>query len=111
MNPQYDIQQVEVSLEEAKKIVAFGEALGRLENNRDFQTVVIDGYMKDEASRLVMCSALTHKGKDFIENTLQSIRAIGELRQYLLARRASAEQAASDIREFEQALDEMHEEG
>lgn len=105
-----EIQQVEVSLEEAERIAAFGEALRRLEDNRDFQAVILDGYFKEEAARLVMLTGVASFGTTQIDDVHAAIRGVAELRQFFLARRAAADMAAKEIGDYKEALDEMREE-
>lgn len=107
MNNQSEIQQVEVSLEEAERIAAFGEALGRLESNRDFQAVILDGYFKEEAARLVMLTAEINLKPEQKEAVFAGIRGIAELRQYFLARRSAAQMAAKEIGDYKETLDEL----
>jgi hypothetical protein len=107
MNNESEIQQVEVSLEEAERIAEFGAALSRLENNRDFQAVILDGYFQLEAARLVMCTAEPHIKGEAREGLFAGIRGIAELRQYLLARRSAAEMAAKEIADYREELDEL----
>lgn len=47
-----DIEKVELSIEEAKKMVDRRDIALRLADNRDFKKLVIEGYFKDEAARL-----------------------------------------------------------
>ncbi|WP_199097219.1 hypothetical protein [Dyella sp. ASV21] len=107
---QSQIQQVEVSLEEAERIAAFGEALNRLENNRDFQTVILEGYFQKEASRLVMLTGEINLKPEQKEAVYAGIRGIAELRQFFIARRTAGQMAAKEILDFKEALDEMREE-
>lgn len=107
MNNQHDIQQVEVSLEEAERIVSFGEALGRLEQNRDFQAVILDGYFREEAARLVMLTGEINLKPEQHAAVLAGIRGIAELRQYLLAQRTKAQMAAKEVADFKETLDEL----
>ncbi len=41
------------SIANSKKTVEIGAAVGRLMLSRDFKRVILDGYFKDEATRLV----------------------------------------------------------
>lgn len=107
MNNPSEIQQVEVSLEEAERIAALGEALRRLENNRDFQAVILDGYFKHEASRLVMLTAEVNLAPEHKEGVYAGIRGIAELRQYLLVTRTKGEMAEKEVIDFKEALTEM----
>lgn len=107
MNNQDAVQQVEVSLEEAERIAAFGAALSRLEKNRDFQTVILDGYFKDEAARLVMLTAEINFKPEQKEAVNAGIRGIAELRQFFLSRRTQAEMASKEIEDYKSELDEL----
>jgi hypothetical protein len=104
------IQQVEVSLEEAERVAAFGEALRRLEQNRDFQAVIFEGYFRDEAARLVMLTGDITLKPEQKESVYAGIRGIAELRQFFLARRAMAEMATKEIGDFKETLEELREE-
>lgn len=111
MNNANEIQQVEVSLEHAEQVAAFGEALNRLENNRDFQTVILDGYFQNEASRLVMLTGEMNLKPEQREAVYAGIRGIAELRQFFLVRRAQAQMAEKEIGEYKEELDALREEG
>lgn len=107
MNNDQVIQQVEVSLEHAKKTLALSDALRRLESNRDFQQVILQGFFVDEAARLVGLTAepnLPDKARDAVWH---NIRAIGELRQYFIAKHNLGEMARKSIGDFEEHLDEI----
>ena len=47
------VEELHQRREELKKFCARAEALTRLQNNADFKLVITDGYMEDEAIRLV----------------------------------------------------------
>ena len=51
------LQSVELSINEAKKLIERSEALRRLEKNKDFQSLFIEGLMKEDAIRQVMLLA------------------------------------------------------
>lgn len=103
-----DIQEVTLSLEEAKKLVAFGEAISRLEKNKDYRLVFADGYFRDEAARLTMLSAERNLTQDQRDNVLHSIRSIGELGVFLRMRVTQAEMAKTAIGDAEEFLEQVH---
>lgn len=109
-NLQSDIQQVELTLEEAKKIVAFGEAISRLEKNADYRAIYTDGYFRDEASRLALLSGDPNIDEKVREKVFLSIRSIGELFDYLRTKKMMADLMVKDVQDAEQALEEMHRE-
>ena len=47
------VEELRQRREELKEFSARAEALTRLQNNADFKLVITDGYMEDEAIRLV----------------------------------------------------------
>ena len=110
MNIQTQIQQVELSLAEAKKVKAFGEAIERLEKNRDFRTVILDGYFTDESRRLTFLTAEENLDEAAMQHVYAGIRAIGELRKCLMARKQMAQVMEKEIRDHEETLDELRKE-
>lgn len=47
------LQEIQISIDGAKKLQALGDALNRLEKNKDFKLVIGTGYLEDEVQRLV----------------------------------------------------------
>lgn len=48
-----DLEQIEISIDSAKKIIEYAEAIERLENNPDFIKVILDDYLDKNIVRLV----------------------------------------------------------
>lgn len=107
MNTSQQIEQVEVSIEEAKKQVELGAAIRRLESNSDFRKVISETYFRDEAARLAHMSALFHLGKDKLEHINQQIRAIGELAEFLRIKKMLAESLEGEIKAHQETLDDL----
>jgi hypothetical protein len=104
MNIIEQTQHVELSLEEAKKMVNFAEAIGRLEKNRDFRTVILDGYFSDESRRLTFLTADTTLDEKSSNAVWAGIRAIGELRGFLMQRKAAGEIAKKEVNDHLETL-------
>ena len=104
------IRYVELSLEEAKKVVAFGEAIKRLESNKDFKTVIGEGYFTNEARRCVMLTAEINLSADAKEANWAAIRGIAELRQFLMMRKQMGEVAQKEVADHKETLEELREE-
>jgi len=80
-------REIEVSIEDAKKIVQRMEALARLEKNRDFKKIFLDGYFKEEPARLAGLSGspeLLESDNISMDELWSMTRAIGHLRNYLI---------------------------
>jgi hypothetical protein len=85
MNNVQQLEQVEITIEQAKEAIELKKALLRLHENKDFKAIIDEGFFKVEAARLcevrsdpMMCDDESQK---VIDN---QITAIGGLRQYLL---------------------------
>lgn len=77
------LQQIEISLEDAQANVALAEKLDRLHKNKDFQELIIEGYFRDEASRAVLLKSDPEMCEDREQKQISDIiTSIGGLRQY-----------------------------
>lgn len=86
MTNEEQIENIEISIEQAKKAIDSMNSLLKLTKNKDFKKVINEGYFEKEASRLVLLKAdpsmQSPEDQRLIEN---SIIAIGFLRQYFSA--------------------------
>jgi hypothetical protein len=83
-NVNSELSQVELSIEEAQKNIDRMEALTRLRKNKDFILLVEEGYLQDEAARVVLAKAEPGlQGNDQQIMLDNMITAIGYFRQYL----------------------------
>jgi len=112
MSNQTDMQEIQLDIDDAKEIIAMSDALGRLEHNPDFDKVIYEGYIKEEAVRLVGLKAAPEMGsEDQQRMILKDIDGIGALQQYFRRVHIFAHQARMSIESAENALDEIAEEG
>lgn len=112
MMSEYSVEEIEVNITEAKRIVALGESLRRLENNRDFKRVFIDEYLNKEAVRLVHLKADPNmQNEDAQRGILLQMDAIGAFPAYCRQVEAAAERARAAIEDDESTLDELRQEG
>lgn len=102
------IQEIELSIREAQKIVDLGAAVERLANNRDFKKVVSETYFEREAIRLVHLKAnpamQTAEHQAAIEKEMS---AIGAFHQYLRNLQVQAEMAKRAIADGESLREEI----
>ena len=72
-----DLEQIELSIEQAKKIIAYTESIERLEKNPDFIKVIQDDYLNSNIIRLVKLKAdvsqQTPEAQQHIDNQLNGI--------------------------------------
>ena len=78
------IKELEANIEQAKDSIELGLSLERLFSNRDFKRVVLNGYFKDEAVRLVhLKGALEYQSSDTQKDIISKIDAISKFSIYL----------------------------
>lgn len=80
-----DLEQIEISLEQAKNKVAMHEALIRLKSNLDFKKLFLDGYLDKYVRRLVTLKTLMNmQGEKDQQYISGQISAIGFFDQYMI---------------------------
>ena len=77
-----DLKELELSIEHATKAIDQMKALDRLYHNKDFQSIIVDGYFKDEASRLVLLKGDVNIEPESEAHCDKMINGIGCLRAY-----------------------------
>lgn len=107
-----ELDQIELSIEEAKKGIEFSDAAKRMSEDKDFKRVIIDGYMRDEAARLAGMLAEESMTDEVNQRELQSsLKAIGHLRQYLINANRIGDMLKQSIVDAETVREEILAEG
>lgn len=102
------IQQIDANIRESKEVLEFSDALARLQSNRDFKKVILQGYFNQEAVRLVhLKSDANMQSAESQKSILAQIDAIGALSQYLRATRQQGDMARKTLAYAEQVREEM----
>lgn len=98
------VQLIEANILKSKEIVELHKSLVRLEDNRDFRKLIKDGYLRDEAVRLVHLKAdPAYQTPERQAAIIGDISAIGGLLQFFrtVAHNASVAEKAIDADEAE----------
>lgn len=107
MNEDNVIQTIELSIQDAKKNIALNAALKKLHDDPNFKKVILDGYFRDEAIRLVGIKAQPNCSGDDIQREInKAIDGIGSLSQYFNSIHANAVQSTKALHDNEEALRE-----
>lgn len=107
------LNSIEMSIVEARKLVERSEALSRLEKNKDFQSLFLEGLMKEGAIRQVMLLAspelkIANEGAKAARAGIQSrIDMIGELYNWCRWTHMQADQARKALEENEETRAEL----
>lgn len=101
-----DIQEVELSIEHAKKLVERKAQVEKLTSNREFRKIILEGYFVDEAARLAGISGdPMHKAHR--DEIILSIQGISSLRQYMHTIVRMGQVAENELFEHVEMLDEL----
>jgi len=107
MNIEQQIEEVRINIEAATAAIDKKKALDRLYHNKDFQSIIVQGYFKDEASRLVLLKGdlnITQESEDHCD---KMINGIGCLRAYFQIVNHFGDQAEKAIEEDRQTREEL----
>lgn len=106
-----EIEEINISINEAKNRVAIKNSLDRLTRDPNFERVILTGYFMEEASRLVLLKA--DPAMQSTESQLaitKCIDAIGHFRQYLRTTIQLGIMAEKSLAEDEQTREEIMQE-
>lgn len=104
------IQEVELSIEQAQALINRGEKALKLAENKDFKELVLDGYLVNEASRLARLSADFTLDPQVRSEVMLMVQAIGCFHTYMRTIVQQGEMAKRDLAAHQQTLSELHEE-
>lgn len=106
-----EMEQIELSIAHAEAAIAKRDCVDRLTNNKDFKEVILDGYFKDEASRLVLLKADPSLQGEVEQKSIDNqINAIGYVRQYFNTVLQLGNMASNSIEEDRNTRNELAEE-
>lgn len=105
------IQEVELSIEQAKQVIATGDKALKLADNKLFKELVLEGYLVDEAARLAYLSADLSLTAEQRADVLVMIQAIGFFKAYMSMQVRKGDMARRELAQHEETLTELHAEG
>lgn len=107
-----DLQALDQSIKNAKEHIEIANALERLQKNRDFKKVILDGYLTDNAVRLVHLKADSNMQSPESQQEINNqINGIGQLLGYFTTIKQLAEVAHRSLEADEQTREELLQEG
>lgn len=109
---EYEIGQLTRSIKEAQTKLDKYKALERLKKNRDFNQIINEGFLQEEAIRLVHLKA--HPAMQTIahqESIIKQIDAIGILASFFEVIGMEARQAERSIEGDEETLEQLRKGG
>lgn len=108
MNQESQLEQIDVGIDQAKAIIELGQSLDRLQTNKDFVKLINEGYLKDEAVRLVGLKADSNlQSPEHQKRIDDGIMGIAQLKHHLRFVSQMASQARQDLTDYEEARQEV----
>ena len=100
------IEEYEETRDALRSIILRADAVKRLNENDDFQTMIVQGYLTDEPVRLANLMASGKLPEKSMENCLKELDAIGRFRNFLKLMVEQGSQAEGDLVNLEEAREE-----
>lgn len=100
-----DVHEIELSIEHANELIERKAMVNKLMSNREFKKIVLEGYFKEEAIRMVALVAEPSM-KDHKEDILKSMESISCFQQHLRTIVQMGTVAETEMLDYEQTLDE-----
>lgn len=100
-----EINQVEIDIEDAKKAVDLRKSLKRLESNRDFKKLILEGYLNVEAARMARLLGSGLLQPEVRDHLQRAILGPGCVQEYLRNIDLEGATAERSIEESNETLD------
>ena len=108
---EHDLQEIDITIEDAYKAIELGKMVSELESNPLFKGLITEHYFKDNAARLVMLKAdpafQTQEKQDKLNNDMLGISVLGE---FLRDKKLLGLMAKDSIEADERTREELREE-
>ena len=117
MTPDQQLEQIQISREQAEKSVALWKAFTNLRNNEDFKTLIQDAYFRDEAARLVLLKAdqsfVSDDRQKALDNAMQGISALNQFFNSIIQLGIMSQQSLQELENAEEEIlvEDTEEEG
>lgn len=106
-----DIQEVEITIEQAKAQIRLGELVLELEQVPAFKELILEYYFCREASRLVMLKTDSNMQTVERQHSIETdLVGISSLAAFLRNTKTIAQHSAQSLEDHEETLDELREE-
>ena len=98
------VEALQLTLDQAKELVSRRDMALKLENSRAYKTLILDGYCKDEAVRLVRLSA-DHSVAQHAEEIQLAIKSISMFQQFMQNIIRVGDIAERELENYEEELE------
>ena len=106
-SPENEVEELQITLEDAKRTVALRDDLMKLAKNKLFKTLIVDAYMKDESLRLTQIIG-EFQHKENRDEIVDALKSISHFRQWMDRILGMGDVAEQSIKEYELALQDAY---
>ena len=99
-----EVKKLEAQISKLEEQIELGKAIERLQENRDFKTVIAQAFMKDESLRYLETSADTNISDKERAGALAIAQVGSHLKRYIAASLQLAKVAEDGIQEYKDHL-------
>lgn len=99
-----EVEQLEQQRDDVRTLLDRREMATRLAKNRDFKLLIMEGFMRDEAARLVQMSSDPVLKEQERTDALNMAQATGHLKRFLQMIFTMASVAEREMPEIDQAI-------
>ncbi|AIZ94921.1 hypothetical protein [Pseudomonas phage Pa2] len=104
-------QAIQITRKNAEKFVRLRDAMLRLHKNRDFQALILNDFLKDNAARLVLLKADKNmESPEMQARIIREIDAVGALHTYFQLIGVRGDEAEQAIKDCDSELERVREE-
>lgn len=104
------IEEVEITIAEARKVVEYGAVVRRLIENPDFNKVVTEGYFVEEGARLALLYSDPSMSSEQARMINNDLLGLGAFKRYIQVKLQMASSMAYEMEQQYETLEELHEE-
>jgi len=96
-----DVEQIELSMSQAKKLIERKDTLNRLFEHKDFKALIVEEYFNDEAVRLVHMMS-DQSMAEYREQIIKNMDGISTLREWFRVVKQMGEAAENELAEAQE---------
>lgn len=100
-----EVKEIEQSIEVLKNQIALKDQVLKLERNRDFRAVILEGFCTKEAAKYIQTAGDPNLGKTEREDSLNLALASGHVLRFLNAVKAMGNAAEGRLPRYESELE------
>jgi hypothetical protein len=105
------VEEIEVSMEQARAAIQRKERLLRLMENQDFKDIILEGYFEKEPARLVsLLRDSSFQSAEDQQSIIDDMKGISSLRQYLRTVHQLGQQMEVTLKAQQQTVESLQNE-